>query len=212
MSAENAHELIGPVSQAASEAVDLRARVRELVTDAILKRQADPKEIKAVMQAAVDGLGVGLAQRGNHAGEALTEAMVGLDEAVAKSVYAVQMAVEESWGQGRRFADEDLRAALEAVKNLEDDMVGTLKQTGEKTQGLLKAEFEKLREHLARTGTDTGSQVRDTVSALSGRLGPVASGSVDEIKETAKETVGRLASVTSGILRGLADALDNKTR
>ncbi|NWG87752.1 MAG: hypothetical protein HXY26_09670 [Hydrogenophilaceae bacterium] len=212
MSTENTQELMEPVRQAASEGVDLRVRVRQLVTDAILKRQADPKEIKAVMQATVDGLGVGLAQRGNHAGEALKEAMAGLDEAVAKSVYAVKMAVDESWGQGRQFADEDLRAALDAVKNLEDDMVGTLKRTGEKTQGVLKAEFDKLREHLARVGTDTGSQVRDTVSTLNGRLAGVASGSASEVKQTAKEATGRLAAVTSGVLRGLADAIDQKTR
>lgn len=212
MSEGNAQELVGPVSQAASEATDLRGRVRQLVTDAILKREADPKELKAVMQATVEGLGTGLAQRGNHAGEALKEAMAGLDEAVAKSVYAVKMAVEESWGQGRQFADEDLRAALEAVKNLEDDMVGTLKRTGEKTQGLLKTEFDKLREHLARTGTDTGSQVRDTVGTLNGKLAVATSGSAGEVRQTAKEATGRLAAVTSGILRGLADALDNKSR
>lgn len=212
MSEGNAQELVGPVSQAASEAVDLRSRVRQLVTDAILKREADPKELKAVMQATVEGLGTGLAQRGSHAGEALKEAMAGLDEAVAKSVYAVKMAVDESWGQGRQFADEDLRAALDAVRNLEDDMVGTLKRTGEKSQGLLKAEFDKLREHLARTGTDTGSQVRETVGTLNGKLAAAASGSAGEARQAAKEATGRLAAVTSGILRGLADALDNKSR
>ncbi|TCS70884.1 hypothetical protein EDC61_11337 [Sulfuritortus calidifontis] len=212
MGDENVQDVLEPVRQAASEAENLRARVRQLVTDAILKREADPKAIKAVMQAAVDGLGSGLAQRGNHAGEALKEAMAGLDEAVAKSVYAVKMAVEEAWGEGRQFADADLRAALEAVKNLEDDLVGTLKNTSEKTQGLLKTEFDKLREHLARTGTDTGSQVRDTVSVLSNKLNAVASGSASEARQTAQEAAGRLAAVTSGILRGLADAIDQKMR
>ncbi|MEW5891685.1 MAG: DUF6781 family protein [Pseudomonadota bacterium] len=212
MASEHVEDVMEPVRQAASEAENLRARVRQLVTDAILKRQADPREIKAVIQATVEGLGGGLASRGNQAGAALREAVAGLDEAVAKSVYAVKMALEESWGQGKQFADEDLRVALEAVKNLEDDMVGTLKRTGEKTQGVLRTEFDKLREHLARTGTDTGSQVRDTVNALNNKLSQAASGSASEARQTAQEAAGRLAAVTSGILRGLADAIDQKTR
>lgn len=210
MAEDIAQDLIEPVRQAAGEAGDLRVRVRQLVTDAILKREADPKEIKAVMQATVEGLGVGLAQRGNHAGEALKEAVAGMDEAVAKTVYALRMSVEESWSQGKKFADEDLRVALDAVKNLEDDMVGTLKRTGEKSQGVLKDEFGKLREHLVRTGTDTGGQVRDTLDTLNGKLAAASAGAMDDAMKNMKEASGRLAAVTSGVLRGLADAHDKK--
>ena len=212
MAMENTTDVLEPARQAASSAEDIRAEVRRLVTDALLKREADPKAIKSVMQATVEGVGQGLGQRAGDVGGALQEAMTGMDEAVAKSVYAVQMAVEEAWGQGRQFADEDLREAYAAVKNLEDDLMATLKQTGDKAQGTLKTEFENLRAHLARTGTDTGSQVKTVVKTLNDRFTAAAAGSAGEAKEAAREAAGRLAAVTSGVLRGLADALDQKVR
>ena len=212
MNTENTQEIVEPVREMASREADLRVKVRQLVTDAILKRETDPKAIKTVMQSTLEGLGAGMAQRGDQVGDALKEAVGGLDQALAKSVYALKLAVEESWDQGRQFADEDLRATLDALKSLEDDMVGTLKRTGEKTQGVLQTEFDKLREHLARTGTDTGSQVRDAVGTLNGKLADAAAGSAGELKQTAKEASGRLAAVASGILRGLADTIDAKSR
>ena len=212
MAMETTSDVLGSVREAASSAEDIRAEVRRLVTGALLKREADPKAIKSVIQATVEGVGEGLGQRTGNLGDALKEAMTGMDEAVAKSVYAVQMAVEEAWGQGRDFADADLREAYTAVKNLEDDMMATLKQTGDKAQGTLKTEFESLRDHLARTGTDTGAQVKTVLKTLNDRFNAAASGSAGEAKEAASEAAGRLAAVTSGVLRGLADALDQKLK
>lgn len=210
MATEITKDVLEPAREAASSAEDIRAEVRRLVTQALLEREADPKAIKAVIQATVEGVGQGLGQRAGDVGKALQEAMTGIDEAVAKSVYAVQMAVEEAWGQGREFADADLREAYTAVKDLEDDLMATLKRTGDKAQGTLKSEFESLREHLARTGTDTGAQVKTVLGTLNDRFNAAAAGSAGEAGQAAREAAGRLSAVTSGVLRGLADALDRK--
>lgn len=212
MNTENPQDILEPVREAASREADLRTRVRQLVTDAILKREADPKAIRAVMQATIEGLGTGLAQRAGQAGGALKEAVGGLDQAVAKSAYAMKMAVDEASGQGRQFAEKDLSEALDALRQVETDLVGLLKQTGDKTQGLLKDEFDQLREHLQRNGTDAGAQARSTLDALKTALAAASAVSAGEVKQTAREAAGRLAAVSSGILRGLADAIDDKTR
>lgn len=212
MTTENPQDIMEPVREAASRDDDLRSKVRQLVTDAILKREADPKAIRSVMQAAVEGLGTGLAQRAGQTGEALKEAVGGLDQAIAKSTYAMRMAIEEAAGQGRQFSEQDLTEALESLRRMEADLMDLLKQTGDKTQGTLKAEFEHLREHLTRNGTDTGVQVRDMLAVLKGKLAIAGAGAIGEAGQTAREARGRLAAVSSGILRGLADVIDAKTR
>lgn len=208
MTMEN--EVREPVREAASEGGDLRERVRRLVLDAVVNRQSDPQAVRQVMKDAVEGLGEGLGGHAGNAGETLRTAMAGLDEAMSKSIYALRMAVEESWEKGRQFADTDLRTAYDAMRGLEDDLLGTLRTTGEKSQGLLKEEFSRLGEHLMRNGTDTGAQTRKVLEVLSRDLGATTTEAARDIQADAREASGRLSAVTSGILRGLADAMDGR--
>ncbi|TCJ11723.1 hypothetical protein EZJ19_14480 [Parasulfuritortus cantonensis] len=199
-----------PIRVAASEGGDLRARVRDLVLRAIVDRKADPKAYRAVLKDAVEGLGEGFGAHAEHAGESLRSAVGGLDEAMGKSLYALQTAVEEAWDNGRRFADADLREAYDAVRGLEDDLVGTLKDVGGRTKGVVNDEFTRLGEHFGRNGTDTGTQIKSVLDVLGRGLGGAAKDAGRDLKDDAREAAGRLSAVTSGILRGLADALDGR--
>lgn len=203
-------EVQEPVRQAFVSQADLRERVRQLVVDALVKREADPQAVKSVMQSAMDGIGQGLGQRAHQAGDALKEAVGGLDEAIGRTVYALRQAMDEGWGQGRQFAQSDLKEAYDSLKGLEDELLGVLKRTGDKAQGALREEFENLRAHMANSGSDTGRQVKDVLDLLGTRMNTAASGAGQEAKETAQEAGGRLRAMTSGILRGLADALDKR--
>lgn len=208
MSIENKQEIVESVRAAAGDEVELRERVRSLVMKALVDHQTDPAAIREVMRDTLAGVGAGLLERGNQAGAALREAVLGMDEAVGRSVYSMRMAMEEAWGMGHRFAETDMKDTVDAVKDLEGDLLSTLKEASDKTQGWLKGEFADLGRHLARTGTDTGAQVRAVMEKLSSRMGSIATGSTAETLATAEEARGRLASVASGILRGLADSID----
>lgn len=210
MSMENLRDIQEPVRRLAGEGGDLRERVRALVVAGLLDRKADPKAMREVMRATVDGLGDGLSTQAERTGESLRSAVRGLDEALGKGLYALRLALEESGGEGRRFAETDLKEAYAAVKGLEDDLVGTLRVTGERSQGLLREEFGKLREHLARAGSDTGGQAREVLATLSRRLQDQAGEAVQTARHDAREASGRLSQVASGILRGLADAVDSR--
>ena len=203
-----------PVSEAAGEDSaaqgDLRERVRRIVVDALLKRQADPAALREVMHATLDGIGDGLRPQAATAGESLRAAMHGMDEAFSKTLLAMKMAMDESWQSGRRFADEDLRAAYEAVRGFDDDLVATLKQTAERSQGTLRDEFTRWQEHMSRAGMASLTQSRDVLTALSRQMTEVGSESGREAVRSAQLASERLGAVTSGILRGLADSLDQR--
>jgi phosphoenolpyruvate-protein kinase (PTS system EI component) len=209
MSSEN-EDVRENTREAAGESGDLRERVRRLVLEAVVHRKADPKAIREVMQDVVEGLGEGLGGHAETAGESLKRAVSGLDEAMTKSLYAMQLAVEETWDKGKRFAESDLREAYDAVRDLENDLVGTLRRTGERARGTLKDEFILMSEHLARSGSDTGAQTKLVLQALRRDMGVAAGGVVRDVGADAREASGRLSAMTSGILRGLADALDGR--
>jgi predicted component of type VI protein secretion system len=199
-----------PVSEAAEGGGDLREQVRRIVVDALLKRHADPAAIKEVMKATVEGLGDGLRPQGANAGESLKAAMGGMDEALGKTLLAMKMAMDESWQAGRRFAEDDLKQAYEAIRGLDDDLVATLKQTGERSQGVLKEEFARLYEHLGRSGMDTTAQTRSVLETLTRQMSAIAADSSKEAVRSAQLAGERFGAVTSGILRGLADTLDKR--
>lgn len=206
----NDSDVLSPLREAAREGGDLRERVRALVLSALVERQADPKAIRSVMQDAVTGLGEGLSGHAEIVGDSLSTAMTGLDEALGKGLYALQAAVEESWGNGRRFAESDLREAYDAVRGLDDDLVGTLREVGGRAGGVLNEEFSRLGEHFGRNGTDTGAQLRSVLAVLARDMGATAGDTGRDLRADAREATGRLAQVSSGILRGLADALDGR--
>lgn len=210
MSLENKEQLGAVISQAMAEDQGLRERVRGMVVRALADREWDRAEIREVMRQSFAGVGQGMAQRGSQATDAAKEAVKGLDEAVGRSVYSLKMALEETWGQGRQFAETDLKGTVEAIKDLEDDLLGTLKDSADKSQGWIKDTFAGLYDHLARNGSDTGGQVKDTLETLGNRLGSAASGAGSELKEQTRESKERLSAVASGILRGLADRLDSQ--
>jgi hypothetical protein len=209
MSDDNSEVRI-PVSEAAGSGEELRERVRKIVVEALLKRQADPAAIKDVMKATVEGLGDGLGPQAANAGESLKAAMDGMDEAVSKAMMAMKMAMDETWQAGRRFADEDLRAAYDAVRGWDDDLAATLKSTGERSHGVLRDEFGRFYEHLSRTGMDSFTQSRDVLETLARQMGVIGSESSKEAVRSAQLAGERLSAVTSGILRGFADSLDKR--
>lgn len=201
-------KVVSDVKAATSSDEGLRERVRALVMHALVDRQADPEAVKSVLRSAMAGIGGGLAMRGSEAGEALREAVMGMDEAVGRSVFSMQMALEEAWEQGREFIDTDAQDALSSMQVLEDDLLSTLKNAADDSKGWMRGEFSDLAAHLKRTGTDTGAQVRDVAQRLNYRLSAVAKGSGADAMAAASTTGKRLSEVASGILRGLADALD----
>jgi phosphoribosyl-ATP pyrophosphohydrolase len=203
------NEKVASDAQAASTTDEgLRERISALVMNALVERRADPAAVRNVLRSALAGIDGGLAQRGVQAGDAVREAVKGMDDAVARSVYALRMALEEAWEQGREFADTDAKDAMSSIQDLEEDLLSTLKNAADDTRGWIQGELSDLAVHLKRTGTDTGIQVRDVAQRLNNRLTSAARGSGADAKAAVSMTRSRLNDVASGILRGLADALD----
>lgn len=192
---------------AQAEGVDLHARVRDLTLRALRDRAVSLSEVREVVTAVTEGVGVGLGQRAGEIKDAARQALSGLDEALGKSAEATKLAAQQLLSQGKEFKDADLKPALEELKQLEETLLSTVSRVAAQAGGRIKAEFESQVNHARRAGTDTGRLVADTLSEFAGRAGSQAKAGAAEGIEAGLELRKRLTLLASGILGGMADAL-----
>jgi hypothetical protein len=129
---------------------------------------------------------------------------------VSKSVQATRLALEEAASKGREINDTEVRAALGAMKRLEQDMLSTLSGTAQRAGARVKSELEELASHAARAGTDTGAVITRTMTDFSQQLARTAGDATSAGVEAAKAMGERLAEATSGFLAGLSEAMSRK--
>jgi hypothetical protein len=189
---------------------DIRERVRELTLAAFRERKFDFTAMREVMQQVSDGISLGAERRGEDLRQALGDAYKGMDEAVSKSVQATRLALDEAASKGREINDTEVRAALDAMKRLEQDMLSTLSGTAQRAGARVKSELEELVSHAARAGTDTGAVITRTMTDFSQQLARTAGDATSAGMEAAKAMGERLAEATSGFLAGLSEAMSRK--
>lgn len=209
---ENAQlkQLHDDAAAAASEP-DLHERVRELTARALHERRLALQNIGEIVGAVTAGVGSGLAARGGEMKVGLKQAMAGIDDAVGSAAQAASYALQEAATQGKAFKDTELKASLEQLRDLETQLVDTLKQTARQSGGKLKEELGYLSDHLKHSGTRTGEQVREALQQLAGGVKAGSEAGRAGLSETASTATVRLSQVASGILAALSDSLKRQS-
>lgn len=198
----------------AAEAVnepDLRERVRDLTARALHERRMAFADLRAIVSAIVSGVGDGLSGRGDEMRAHLKEAVGGLDEAVGSAAQTVSYTLQEAAEAGRALKDNELKASLEQLRDLEGQLVDTLKDAGERSGGKFKEELGYLSDHLRHSGTRTGEQARGALERLARGLKAGGAAGRAGLSESAHVATDHLAQVASGILEALADSLKRQS-
>ena len=196
---------------AAASGPDLHERVRELTARALHERRLALQNIGEIVGAVTAGVGSGLAARGGEMKVGLKQAMAGIDAAVGSAAQAASYALQEAAAQGKAFKDTELKASLEQLRDLETQLVDTLKQTASQSGGKLKEELGYLSDHLKHSGTRTGEQVREALQQLAGGVKAGSEAGRAGLSETASTATVRLSQVASGILAALSDSLKRQS-
>lgn len=202
------------IKQAASATVaegsDIRERMHNLTLTAIQQRRMEASEVKNMVQALTEGISLGLDKRAHDSKQALAQAFSGLDAALMKSAEATHLALQQLTERSSDFSEQDLKTALDNLKEVERDFLSTVSEVANKTSGHIKAEFDELLTHTRRTGTDTGRQVADTINEFSQKIQLVAQDSKSAGTEAAHKLSTRFTQLAAGILEGAAQALRDK--
>lgn len=197
-------------SAAVAEGKDIRERVRDLTLSAIKQRRMEAGEVKNVVKALTEGITLGLENRAHDSKQALTQAFSGLDAALMKSAEATHLALQQLTEHSHDFSKQDLKAALDNLKKIEQDFLSTVSEVAGKSSAHIKAELDALVTHTRRTGTDTGRQVSATLAAFSQQIHGVAHDAKAAGAGAAHTLSSRFTLLAAGILEGIAQALRDK--
>jgi gas vesicle protein len=190
---------------------DLHERVRELTARALHDRRMALNDMQDIIAAITSGVGSGLTARGGEMKEGLKQAVSGLDAAIGSAAQATSYALREAAAQGKSFKDNELQTSLEQLRDLEKQLVDTLKQTAKQSGGKLKEELDNLSEHLKNSGTRTGEQVREALQQLASGVKASSEAGRAGLSDTASAATERLSMVASGILAALSDSLKRQS-
>lgn len=196
---------------AAASAPDLRERVKALTARMLHERRLMLEDVRAIVTAVTTGVGEGLGARGGEIREGLKQAFAGIDDAVGSAAQAASYALQEAVSKGREFKDNELKTSLEQLRDLESQLLDTLRQTAEQSGGKLREELDSLAAHLRNSGTHTGEQVREALQQLARGVRASAEAGRAGLSETAGTAVDRLAQVASGVLEALSESLKRQS-
>lgn len=196
---------------AAASTPDLHERVRELTARALHERRMALNDIREIVAAITSGVGSGLTARGGEMREGLRQAVSGLDDAIGSAAQTFSYTLREAATQGKAFKDNELKASLEQLRDLETQIVDTLMQTAQRSGGKLKEELEYLSDHLKIGGTRTGEQVREALQQLANGVKTSSQAGRAGLGETVSTATERLSQVASGILAALSESLKRQS-
>lgn len=196
---------------AAATKPDLRERVRELTARALHERRMALQDLREIVGAITSGVGSGLTEHGGEIKEGLKQAVSGLDDAVSSAAQKVSYTLREAAEQGKAFKDNELKANLEQLRDLEAQFIDTLKQTASLSGGKLKEELGNLSDHLKNSGTRTGEQAREALQQLASGVRTTTETGRAKLSDSASIATERLSQVASGILDAVSEALKRQS-
>ena len=212
MSDSENDQIKAEVAVATEQSENLHARVRDITVRAMSRRALSSGEIMAVVRAVTEGITLGLGHRTGEIKEAVREALGGLDEALQKVAESTKLAAQQLIAQGKEFGVQDLKPAMDELKQLEEMFLNTVSKVSEAAGGRIKEEFTAQLKHVRRSGTDSGRVIAATLAEFNQRTGSTLKSGVRQTAGAALEMKQRLTLLASGILAGMADALQEKAK
>lgn len=204
------------VREAIAHGSNIQETVHRLTLKAMNAKNIDlnslQRIITAVMQGVHDGAEQQLQQAANQAHAAksqITEAVAGLDSALARFAEASKLAVEEAAGQAKKFSDTELTRTRSDLESLESLFLDTLRHTATAAQGLVADILLDLSHHAQSTGTNVGSQLKETLATFAQQVASVGHTQVETGATLAQKTADFVSKAANGVLSGIKDQANN---
>jgi hypothetical protein len=165
-----------------------------------------------VIHAVMEGASIGAESKGERAKGALTDAMAGMDEALAKSAEASKLAIEEAASHVKDFSSHDLKRAQEELLTLEKLFLDTVHDVARGTNEMVQGSLSDLANHFKQSGTNVGKASSDAVRSLNQKLGNVLKGTVSAGAHATLEVGAHIANAAAGILEGIAETMQSGSK
>lgn len=170
----------------ASRLSDLSGQAMSGAMDAV--DRSTPEEAESTLRQVVDGLADGLGQ----------------------TAQATKLAVEEAAGEGKRFADEDLKTAAQDFKAIGEMFVETVGKSVSALGAESATQFNNVSEHAHRAFDRVRPTVEDAARAAATDPVGLAGDAATTATNLAREAAGGLFSSVGKLLQSAGEKVDPK--
>ncbi len=215
--ADNANDMAAletEVRDAVAQDSNVQEAVRHLTLKALSTQIHDLASLRSIMTAVIQGAREGAQQKLQQttaqtqtAKAQITDAISGLDAALAQLAEASKLAVEEAAGRVQKFSREELANARADLESLETLFLETLQTSASAAKGLMADTLHDLVAHAKRNGTAVGTQLKDTLTIFSQQITATGQGQLEAGVKLTHVTVDLMRKIAAGVLSGVAERI-----
>jgi len=199
-------------AEAVEKGIDISETVRDITLQALSKGRLDADKIRAVVRSVISGAREGAEKNEDpESSVSLREALSGVDEALANSVQASRLAIEEAAGQVGEFSSKEFKRAVDDLRTLEELFLTTVREYSSSSGQRVKQTLNDFIDHARISGTAVGKAASDSASLLSHQLGPLVRKAASEGADTALRVGSQLSQAAAGFLEGIAASLNARS-
>jgi ABC-type transporter Mla subunit MlaD len=185
---------------------EIREKMRQMTLETLRTGRIDTRGVKEVGRALTSDFGPAK-QRAGDTGEAFSDAIRRLDEGLMNTAASAHTALAQLADKGDDHTDNDLKEALEHLRQLQNAYVETTTLLAEQASDSLQREFRELARHAQKVGADAGARVASLINEFAERVSSTSNEAARSGLDLTRQTGMRMAFLTSGVLAGIADAL-----
>lgn len=202
------------VRQATVEGHEVQEAVRQLTVRELSQGAPDSAGLRQIVGAVLRGARAGVRKElQQSAAEAqatrrqLSEAVAGLDAALAQFAGAAKLALEEATSHAREFSVEDLESTAADLARLETMLIETLQSVAADSRDLAGEIFADLAAHFSRHGSAVGEALKNTLAAITQRVTASARGPAKAGAQLVQAASSVLRQLTAEVLSRLAERI-----
>lgn len=204
------------IREAIANGSNIQETVHRLTLKAMNAQSIDLESLQRIITAVMQGIHDGAEQRLQQvasqtqaAKSQITEAIAGLDSALAGFAQASKLAIEEAAGQAKKFSEQELTRTRSDLEGLENLFLDTLHHTATTAQGLIADILHDLNRHAKNNGTAVGSQLQETLAIFTQQIASVGHAQLETGANLAQTTADFIGKIASGVLAGINDQAKN---
>lgn len=217
----NTSSLEAEVSRTMAQGDNVQQAVRDLTVKALSAQKHDLQSLKQLMASIMEGVRSGAQQRLEHTAApthavltSITDALAGLDSALARLAEASKLALEEAAGRAQKFSDEELTRVRSELESVESLFLETVRTSATAAQATVSDILHDFVDHAKRNGTVVGSQVADTLTAFNNHLTSMGQTRLEAGMQLTHAIADLMRQIASGVLGGIAERVkpDDESR
>ena len=196
-------------AEAVKQHKQIRTTIRDLTLQALQVRELSLKQINSVMRKVTEGVNVGVGEGKIDAEKALSDALAGMDEALLKVVEANKVALHKLSEGGASFEELSVKKGLKELEAFEEKFLDGVKQAARDASDRTKGQWKSILDNIPQGGTETGAQVKETLSAHAREVQTAMRSSRETGLKVMHALTQNYATLVSGVLIGLSEALEH---